>query len=430
MICARVATLFLSGFALAVAAIPSTATAQAVPVYAESASDALARNIRTLADDPKNFAALVAAGKASLKLGDPQAAAGFFGRAQEVNPNSPLPFAGMGAALVATDDPQGALNYFAKAQTLGASVASFGADRGLAYDLLGKQVVAQTDYRAAMNGSDRDEARRRLALSLAISGNKTLALSTLEPLLQRRDIGAQRVRALVLAVDGDLAGANSALEYTMPGASARMDPFFRRLPTLTAVQKAAAVHLGIFPDSGTAIASNAGPAPDRMASIEQFLTADTDGQPQARPQAPAVAYNYTPIPAPAVAQIQSPPRVQVASIPRNSIVKATSPNNDLIQTQRVASDPGGKKIWLQLASGADSAELPQEFRRIKSRKPALFAGLGGWVADGGTRARLLIGPFHSREDAQLFSDALASERINSFAWTSQPGQVVRKLPSQ
>ena len=428
MICARVATLFLSGIALGLSALPTAAAAQAVPVYAESASDALARNIRTLADDPKNFAALVAAGKASLKLGDPQAAAGFFGRAQEVNPTSPLPFAGMGAALVATDDPQGALNYFAKAQSLGGSVTSFGCDRGLAYDLLGKQTVAQTDYRAAMNGSDRDEARRRLALSLAISGNKTLALSTLEPLLQRRDIGAQRVRALVLAVDGDIVGANTALEFTMPGASARMDPFFRRLPTLTAVQKAAAVHLGIFPDSGTAIASNAGTAADRMGSIEQFLASGTDGQPQAQPQQ-AVAYNYTPVPAPAVAQNQ-PPRVQVASVPRNSIMKATSPNNDLIQTQRVASDPGARKIWLQLASGADSSELPQEFRRIKSRKPTLFAGLGGWIADGGTRARLLIGPFHSREDAQLFSDALASERINSFAWTSQPGQVVRKLPTQ
>jgi Flp pilus assembly protein TadD len=429
MICARAASLFLSSIALGLSAVPSVAAGQAVPVYAESASDALARNIRTLADDPKNFTALVAAGKASLKLGDAQAAAGFFGRAQEVNPRSPLPFEGMGAALVATGDPQGALNYFSKALSLGASVSSFGCDRGLAYDLLGKQVVAQTDYRAAMNGADRDEARRRLALSLAITGNKTLALSTLEPLLQRRDIGAQRVRALVLAVDGDLAGAKSALDYTMPGASVRMDPFFRRLPTLTASQKAAAVHLGIFPESGTGIAS-ATPAPDRIASIEQFLASDSDAQAQPTvQQQQTVASDYTPMPAPAVAQRQ-PPRVQVASVPRHSITRASSPNNDIIQTQRVASDPGGRKIWLQLASGSDPAELPQEFRRIKARKPSLFAGLGGWVADGGTRARLLIGPFHSRDDAQLFADALASERIDSFSWTSQPGQVVRKLPTQ
>jgi cell division septation protein DedD len=423
MICVRALTL-LSGIGLALAAIPAVSFAQAVAVYAESPSDALARNVRTLADNPKDFNALVAAGKAALKLGDAQAAAGFFGRAQEVNGNSPLPLIGMGAALVSTGDPQGALTYFAQAQRLGASVASFGADRGLAYDLLGKQVVAQTDYRAALNGPDRDEARRRLSLSLAISGKKTLALSTLEPLLQRRDIGAQRVRALILAVDGDVAGAEAALEYTMPGASVRMDPFFRRLPTLSATQKAAAVHLGIFPDDGIAVASSTGPGGDRLASIEQLLS-----QPDAQPlDPPAVSYAYTPTASPAVAHPQ-PPRVQMASVPRASITRA-SPNNDLIQTERVASDPGGSKIWLQLAAVSDAQQLPHEFQRIRARKPSLFTGLGGWVAQSGSRSRLLIGPFHSKDDAQMFADALASARIDAFSWTSQPGQVVRRLPSQ
>jgi cell division septation protein DedD/Flp pilus assembly protein TadD len=423
MNCAR-ATLLLSGMGLAVAAIPAASIAQTVQVYAESPSDALARSVRTLADRPKDFDALVAAGKASLKLGDSQAAAGFFGRAQEVNANSPLPLMGMGAALVSTGDPQGALTYFAQAQRLGASVASFGADRGLAYDLLGKQVVAQTDYRAALNGPDRDEARRRLSLSLAISGNKTLALSTLEPLLQRRDIGAQRVRALVLAVGGDGAGADAALEFTMPGASARMDRFFRRLPTLTAVQKAAAVHLGIFPEDGVAVASNSAPSGDRLASIEQMLGQADSQSPQSEP--PAASYAYAPAPAPAMAH-REPPTMQVASVPT---VARASPNNDLIQTQRVASDPGGSKIWLQLAANGDSARLPEQFQRIRSRKPSLFTGLGGWVAETGSRSRLLIGPFHSKDDAQMFADALATARIDAFSWTSQPGQVVRRLQTQ
>jgi Flp pilus assembly protein TadD/cell division septation protein DedD len=423
---AREATLLLSGIALGLVAIPSAALAQTVPVYAESPGDALARNVRTLADNPKDFNALVAAGKAALKMGDTQAAVGFFGRAQDVNGNSALPLVGMGAALVSMGDPQTALTYFTRAQSLGASVASFGADRGLAYDLMGKQVVAQTDYRAAMNGPDRDEARRRLSLSLAISGKKTLALSTLEPLLQRGDVAAQRVRALILAVDGDVAGADAALDFTMPGASARMDPFFRRLPALSAGQKAAAVHLGIFPESGVAMASNATSGGDRLASIEDLLS-QPDAVP-AQPQPPAVNYAYSPTPAPAVAHRQ-PPHVQVASVSRTSVTRA-SPNNDLIQTQRVTSDPGGSKIWLQLASGTDVDELPQQFTRIRARKPSLFTGLGGWVADSGSRARLLIGPFHSRDDAQMFADALASARIDAFSWTSQPGQVVRRLPTQ
>jgi len=128
---ARDAAAFLSGIALALAAIPSAALGQAIPMYAETPADSLARNVRTLADNPKNFTALVAAGKAALQLGDTQAAAGFFGRAQELNSASPLPPAGMGAALVATDDPNGALTYFARAQRLGANAAMLGCDRGL-----------------------------------------------------------------------------------------------------------------------------------------------------------------------------------------------------------------------------------------------------------------------------------------------------------
>jgi Flp pilus assembly protein TadD len=427
MICVRALALGLAGAGIALAAVPSAAVAQAVPHYAESPSDALARNVRILTDSPKNFAALVAAGKAALQLGETQAAAGFFGRAGEVSPTSPLPQAGIGAALTATGDPQGALTYFARALHYGATVTSIGSDRGLAYDLLGNQVAAQTDYRAALYGADRDEARRRLALSLAISGQKSLALSTLQPLVQRRDIGAQRVRALVLAVDGDLAGAKAALDYTMPGASARMDPFFRRLPALTSAQKAAAVNLGIFPESGVAVAS-AQPGyqadQDRLASIDALLAQADSGSQQSAP----VQYGYA-TPAPAVAR-QQPPRVQLASISRQAIERAASPNTSLIQTERVESDPGGRKIWLQLASGDGRGDLPQQFQRIRSKKPALFTGIGGFVAQTGSRTRLLIGPFHTQEDARLFADALQSARIDSFSWTSQPGQVIHSLSSR
>jgi Flp pilus assembly protein TadD len=424
--------LALAGATIALGAMPAPALAQAVPHYAETPADALARNVKILADSPKNFGALVAAGKAALQLGETQAAAGFFGRAAEIDPRSPLPQTGMGAALTATGDPQGALTYFARALQYGATVTSIGCDRGLAYDLLGKQVAAQTDYRAALNGPDRDEARRRLALSLAISGKKALALSTLEPLLQRRDIAAQRVRALVLAVDGDLAGAKAALDYTMPGASARMDPFFRRLPALSNVQKAAAVHLGIFPEGGVSLASASPPqtSEDRLASIDALLAGgDQDDSPAAPavPQ-PAVQYAYA-RPSSAVAT-QQPPRVQLASVSRPAIKRATSPNTDLIQTERVASDPGGRKIWLQLASGDDSSDFPREFKRIRSKKPSLFTGISGFVANTGSRSRLLIGPFHTQEDARLFADALQSARIDSFSWTSQPGQVIRSLSSQ
>jgi Flp pilus assembly protein TadD len=411
----------LASAGLALVTIPSPAWSQAIPIYAESTADALARNVKILAESPRNFDALVAAGKAALQLGDAQAAAGFFGRAEEVHPQSPLPKAGMGAALVATGDPNGALVYFGMAQQLGASLISFGSDRGLAYDLLGNQVAAQADYRAALHGPDRDEALRRLALSLAISGNKPLALETIQPLLQRRDLGAQRARALVLALGGDVAGAKAAVEFTMPGASHSMDPFFRRLPSLTTTQQAAAVHLGIFPQGSVAMAY-AAPGVDRLASVEQILR-----QPQQQP-APSARYTGSPVPPPVQSAQQPARRVQSTVPPR--IEQSASPSTDLVQTRRVASAPGGRQIWLQLASANSVSDLPGQFDRIRSRKPALFNGISGFVAEDGSRPRLVIGPFHSDEDARLFADALSSVRIAASRWVSQPGQVVRELTIQ
>ena len=102
-----------------VAAAPACAQGSYSP-YDESPSAALARYVRTLASDPTDFQSLIGAGKAALELGDAQAAGGFFARADDANPRSPLPQAGMGAVSVANGDPQAALPYFQRAQQLAA----------------------------------------------------------------------------------------------------------------------------------------------------------------------------------------------------------------------------------------------------------------------------------------------------------------------
>ncbi|MFL6786956.1 MAG: tetratricopeptide repeat protein, partial [Sphingomicrobium sp.] len=226
-----------------VAAAPSHAQGSYSP-YDESPATALARYVRTLASDPTDFQSLIGAGRAALELGDAQAAAGFFARADDANPRSPLPQAGMGAVSVANGNPQAALPYFQRAQQLGAPVSTFACDRGLAYDLLGQQARAQADYRLALSGADRDEARRRLALSLAISGDRTNALQMLAPLAARGDAGVPRVRAFVFALTGDSNSAMNAINAAMPGSWARIAPFVQRLPTLSTAQRAAAVNLG------------------------------------------------------------------------------------------------------------------------------------------------------------------------------------------
>ena len=214
----------------------------AAPVQADPGA-ALADAMRTLATQPKDLAALLAAGRASADMGDMQAAAGFFGRAEEYYPASPAAKIGVGAAMTMMGDAKGAMVAFDRAQALGAPQAMLGLDRGLAYDLLGQQARAQADYRAALSGVHGDEARRRLALSLAISKDIRGAAAMLEPLLVRRDAAAVRTNAFVLALAGDREGARRTIEAALPGAGARFEPFFRMLPVLRPEEKAAAVHV-------------------------------------------------------------------------------------------------------------------------------------------------------------------------------------------
>ena len=410
----RIAALILGFVGLALAAASAPVSAQTA--WREPPAAALDRHIRVLARSPKDFLALIGAGKAALELGDTHAAVGFFGRADEVFPSSPLPQAGMGAAMVSDGDAYGAMRYFARAAQLGATAAMIGADRGLAYDLMGRHSDAQSDYRAALIGRDADEARRRLALSLAISGDKAGAIETLAPLVARGDRGAYRGRALVLALSGDLEGARRSLDMMMPGSSVQMAPFFAKLPSLRSDQKAAAVNLGIFPNTGQ----------PSYAYVTPPQAAPQASQPPARSQ-PGVV----PMSGDRLATIDELLRPNASSSPSSSAVQVASIPPQTQRQPAGSSSPATRpRIWVQLASGSNSDALPDQFRRMKSRHRDLFDGISGYVAETADRARLLIGPFKSVADANIFIEDLETVRVDAFSWTSPPGQMIRKLPTE
>jgi Flp pilus assembly protein TadD len=294
--------------AILATAAPGFAQAGGVPAYKETAEDSLSRNLRLLAQDPRNFQALVAAGRAALATGDTQAAVGFFGRAEDISPNAWQPQAGKAAAMVAMGDPQGALPYFARAQSLGATQLLIAVDRGLAFDLIGDQAKAQSDYRAALLGAEADEARRRLAVSLAISRDIKGAAAAIEPLLRRRDPEAVRTNAFILALAGDREGARRTIDAFLPGAGMRFEPFFKMLPVLRPAEKAAAVHLGIFPNdasqrfaqaepvSSSPVVSIGNVAPQRQASLAQRKARQEERPPVKVADAPRRAVRQAPEP--------------------------------------------------------------------------------------------------------------------------------------
>ncbi|MFT3978134.1 MAG: tetratricopeptide repeat protein, partial [Sphingomonas bacterium] len=232
-------------FLATAAALPAAAqTVQPLP-SGHSEADQLADAMRTLGANPRDLGALINAGELSLRLGDASGAAALFKRADEIDSMNGRVKAGMARILVQQERPGEALRYFNQAAGYGLDPRSFAGDRGLAYDLIGEQERAQRDYRLALKAGPQDEVQRRYALSLAISGRQEEALKEIEPLLRTGDRGAWRARAFILAMGGDVAGAEKIATTMMPSGMANgLAPFFQKLPSLGSVDKAFAVHFG------------------------------------------------------------------------------------------------------------------------------------------------------------------------------------------
>ncbi|MEQ8743276.1 SPOR domain-containing protein [Parasphingorhabdus sp.] len=220
------------------------------PVLAQSNSENLQDALRRIALDSNDSSALADAGLAALELGDLRAAIGFLAKADQIYSSSGRVKQGLGRALLAEENPFGALRYFDQAVENGVAPREIAADRGLAYDLIGRNRDAQKDYELAMRYGSSDELIGRYAISLGISGDVDRAEAQLGPLLQKSDRDAWRNRAFILAMNGRKKDADNIVDQTMERRMAKaIKPFFDRMPKLTPAQKAAAVHFGHFPAS-------------------------------------------------------------------------------------------------------------------------------------------------------------------------------------
>jgi hypothetical protein len=190
-----------------------------------------------------------------------------------------------------------------------------------------------------------------------------------------------------------------------------VSPFLQRLPSLPAGEKAAAVNLGIFPDStGAPAYAYAAPvrtAPaaaqttdtvrtDRLAGVDALLRGPS------APPAPQPVWQQPSLQDQPQAQ---PVRVAYVAPPRPTVVQRTAAVTD-------------SKIWLQLASGRDATALSRQFDRLKSNNRDVFKGISGYVVEGSDRARLVIGPFRGPSDAEILADDLHSIGIDAFRWTN------------
>lgn len=403
---------------------------QTVPgVKGMALNDALNR----LARSPQDVQALIDAGKASLGLGDAQAAAGFFQRAATLAPGNAQVKAGLAGAFVLNEDPFSAVPLFDEAAKAGPIDPERLADRGLAYDLLGDNVAAQTYYRQSLASSPEDETLRRLALSQAIAGDERGMDLTLAPLLQRQDKSAWRTRAFGLAILGKPAEAEAIARQSMPADMANsLSAYLRYMPRLTAAQQAAAANLGHFPRAAEIgrddprLAQYARPR-TTIAAASQTLTpngaplgakapAKTDGKTKAKPvpapaatlaaaQPPALAKPHIepsgelgpvkPVPAPVMEPAPQPAK------PRAAAPVAPPPAPRARRLEDVFADftPPSKEVELRtgavdmrklnLAGGSAAADEKAKVKAEKA-KPSHPSRIWVQVATGRSRKMLAL----------------------------------------
>lgn len=407
--------------------------------------------LQRLAGNPQDLAALVEAGEASLGVEDLDAALGFFGRALELAPSDPRAKLGMASVYLRSQRPIQALQMFSEAEQAGVSLEAFLGDWGLAQDLAGNNALAQQSYRKVLETRPDETVRRRLAISLAISGDRAGFEAALLPLLERKDLAAYRARSFGLAILGDTETAGALANQLMPAdLASRMAPYLAYMPRLTKGQQAAAANLGIFPraaeigrddprlagfaTSGNRTATQAG---SRLAPRGAPL-----GQSTPRPARDAA-------PAPGESRLARVSREQVA--PKTSVSEAFNGLADPVAPQ-AAARPGAVDVtaiaiprearpkpaepvrvthpsrhWVQVETGRDLEALKFDWRRLTRRVPDLLGKQKPHVASWGRATRLLAGPFRNEGDARDLASALRAEGLDSFTFTSGDGEEVTEL---
>ncbi|EPR08763.1 sporulation protein [Sphingobium indicum IP26] len=94
---------------------------------------------------------------------------------------------------------------------------------------------------------------------------------------------------------------------------------------------------------------------------------------------------------------------------------------------RLAANPS--RSWLQVGTGANKGALAFTMKGLR-KKYASLEPQDAWVASWGRTNRLLVGPFSSFTRARTLEDKLKAAGADVFAWKSDAGEVVERLPAK
>lgn len=94
---------------------------------------------------------------------------------------------------------------------------------------------------------------------------------------------------------------------------------------------------------------------------------------------------------------------------------------------RLAANPA--RNWLQVGTGANKGALAFTMKGLR-KKYDLLEPQDAWVASWGRTNRLLVGPFSSFTRAKTLEEKLKAAGADAFAWKSDAGEEVERLPAK
>jgi tetratricopeptide (TPR) repeat protein len=194
---------------------------------------------------------------------------------------------------------------------------------------------------------------------------------------------------------------------------------------------------------GASVASSEPARPGRLAGLAgvaaTIRSLDEPGQTAAPQQPPASPPRQSETPAAAPSAAPTSPNVGALAPSTNAasearptqLAKRTEISSPLAKTSSPAKPAPARRFWVQLGGKPDEAALGAEFQRLKARAPGLLGDKSAWTAPAGaSSSRLLVGPFKTMDDADLFVGMLNDEGLRATAWISPAGQEIVKLAAK
>lgn len=97
------------------------------------------------------------------------------------------------------------------------------------------------------------------------------------------------------------------------------------------------------------------------------------------------------------------------------------------EKDKASQAPGGERYWVQVASGANKADLGRAWEKTKARAPKLLNGRTTYTSPWKASNRLLVGPFKTDEEAQGFVNTLGKAGMGGMQFTSRGKTKVERL---